>query len=131
MSRDEPALLDQLGDLAVVEVDALLAGLPPDQGAALARAHVAELERALDQGRAKMSALEREIAAGADPLAWVDWPAARRSGEDGAKAADLGSQRLAHKAELCRDLARLAEALARLAPRLVAAQRLGNASDNS
>ncbi len=109
----------------MVEVGGLVLGLSEGEGAALARAHVAELQRALSSARARMAELEDQIRSGTDSLAWMDWPVDRRSGEDGARAAATSSETLAQEAEVCRELARLAEVVARVAPLLVAAERLG------
>lgn len=114
-------LVERLRDLALVEVDALLAGVPEDERSALLAAHVADLEDALTRARDGMNQAMTNLAR--EQMAWISWPGAKRAGDDGAEAARQSAESLVERARLAREAAALAEAAARVVPRLVAADR--------
>ena len=112
-------LLERLRELALVELDTLLARLDDDAMRATLAAYVSDLEDALGQARAAIRDGHRDLAAGPDPLALFDQSSERRArGAD----ADPGS-RLAERAAARRDLARLEELVQGVLPRLLEADR--------
>ncbi len=121
----ETSLLERLRDLALVDVDALLAGTSGATRDALLAAHVADLEDALGRARAAIEKMSSGLRGGAEPLAFVDWPEERRASDDGEQAARRSAEALVERAALCRELAVLAEITAGVLPRLVAADRRG------
>lgn len=116
-------MLERLRDLALVDVDALLAGTSGDARNALLAAHVADLEDALAKAGAAMDEMMASLARGAEPLGWIEWPPERRAGDDGEQAARRSAETLGQRGIVCRELAVLAEMSAAVMPRLVAADR--------
>jgi hypothetical protein len=114
-----PALLERLGDLALVEIDVLLAGVADAEVKPLVAAYVADLEAALGEARVLLRDWHRELGAGADPLAALDVPPERRSPD----ALSEVSSRLAERAAARRELARLEEAVRQVLPRLAEGDR--------
>jgi hypothetical protein len=112
-------LLGRLRQLSLIELDSLLACTSGAQRDELLAAVAADLSDALGQARRRMGELTAEVAAGPDPLAALDAPAARLSG---AQAQAL-TARLIERAAARRDLARLEEAAALLLPRLFEVER--------
>lgn len=120
MSRTIPAgLMERLGDLALVEIDVLLNGVTEGEARTLVAAFVADVEAALGEARVLLRDWHRELGAGADPLALLDVPAERRGGEGTSEA----SARLAARAAVRRELARLEEAVRQVLPRLAEGDR--------
>ena len=118
---DEPLLM-RLRDLALVDLDALLAGAEGDHYAALLVGHAEDLEDALRTARARAVDLQKQIAAG-DPMVLLDAGFAMRAKDGGRDAADRSARKLAARAAACRALARLDDLTAGLYPRLVEADR--------
>jgi hypothetical protein len=111
-------LLGRLRQLSLIDLDSLLAGASGSQHDELVAAHAADLTDALGQARRRMGELTAEVAAGPDPLAALDSPAAPR------EAAGQGlAARLVERAAAGRALARLEEAVALLLPRLFEVER--------
>ena len=115
-------LIDRLHELALVEIDTLVRGLPDETARAVVDAYVADLEDALGEARAAIREAHRLLAAGADPLALLDLGAERRVRAGEAAVADSAS-RLAQRAADRRTLARLEEAVQGVLPRLLEADR--------
>jgi hypothetical protein len=109
-------------DLALVEVDVLVARLPADEARAVLQAFVADLEAALAEARALLREGNRALAAGADPLALLDLPSERRAGVGDAAVADA-AERLGRRAATRRELARVEELMRPVLARLVEADR--------
>jgi hypothetical protein len=118
----KPLLLDRLRELALVEVDTVLARLDPETARDLAGALVADLEDALGQARAALRDAHAEMAAALDPLQLVDIGPERRCSQ-GDPAIAESSRRLAARAAARRDLARLDELVRGVLPRLLEADR--------
>ncbi|HTM20205.1 MAG TPA: hypothetical protein VL172_06855 [Kofleriaceae bacterium] len=123
MSGSDGDLGARLRDLALVEVDALLAGTDGDQRAALLAAYVDDLEDALAAARDRMAALVAEIAGGPDPLAVIDADAASRVRDGGVDLARRAQARLDGRARACRALAALDQLARSVVPRLIEAER--------
>lgn len=118
MIDPDEALSARLRDLALVDLDALVAGGKP----ALADAYAEDVADALREARARLQAL-RGILAGADPLAVLEASARQRGGEGGTAGAERARSRLVAHADAGRALARLAELAAGLVPKLFEADR--------
>jgi hypothetical protein len=116
-----PALMERLGDLALVEIDVLLAGVDDGAARAVVAAYVADLEAALGEARVLLREWHRELGVGADPLGLLDVPAERRAGSE--SAASEAAARLGARAAARRELARLEEAVRGVLPRLAEGDR--------
>lgn len=114
-SSDE-ALCARLRDLALVELDALI-----DTPGLTAR-FAEDLADALTAARGRLATLRGQLG-GVDALAVLDATAGQRASEAGAANALRVRDRLHAQAEAARGLARLAELVAPLVPKLVAADR--------
>jgi hypothetical protein len=121
LSADDEALLTRMRDLALVDLDALLAGASGDQYALLLVAHAEDVEDALRAARTRMTELARAV--GSDPLTLLDAGYATRAQGGGREAADRVARRLSARAQSSRALARLDDLAANLVPRLVEADR--------
>jgi hypothetical protein len=121
-SHEDDALIMRLRDLALVDLDALLAGAEGDAYVQLLVTHAEDLEDALRTARARAAELTKLIA-GADPLVLLDSGFAVRARDGGREAAERTARRLAARATACRALARLDDLSAGLYPRLVEADR--------
>ena len=118
----DEALASRLRDLALVELDALCAGLDGERGAQLAAAYADDVADALREARARLAALRAQLG-GPDPLHVLDLQARQRASDAGAAGAVRVRDRLISQAEAARAIARLAELAAALAPRLFEADR--------
>lgn len=123
MSATAPeALMERLRDLAVVEVDMLIAGASDGAAAEILSALVADLEDALGQARATIARAHAALGAGSDPLACIEaTPAVRSRG--GEPAVAMAVERLGERAAARRELACLEELVRGLVPRLLEADR--------
>jgi len=121
-SHEDDALIMRLRDLALVDIDALLAGADGEAYAELLVIHAEDLEDALRTARTRAAELTRTIT-GVDPLVLLDSGFAVRARDGGRDAADRTARRLAARAAACRALARLDDLAAGLYPRLVEADR--------
>jgi sRNA-binding protein len=121
MDPDEP-LTTRLRDLALVELEALTAGLDGARAGELTAAHADDIADALRDARARIAAL-RQALGGADPLGALDASPRQRASEGGKGGSDRARARLADQAEAARQLARLADLAAGLVPRLFEADR--------
>lgn len=122
VSHDDDALLMRLRDLALVDLDALLAGTEGPAYADLLVTHAEDLEDALRTARGRATELGK-IIGGADPLVLLDSGFAMRARDGGREAAERTARRLAARSAACRALARLDDLAAGLYPRLVEADR--------
>jgi hypothetical protein len=117
--EDPDALLSaRLRDLALVELDALVAGGPPE----LVGAFADDVADALREARARIAVLRGQLA-GADPLGVLDATVRQRGSEAGVGGAERACSRLVAQAEAARALARLADLAAVLLPQLFEADR--------
>ncbi len=114
----DEALSTRLRDLALVELDALIAGDRPN----LIAAYADDVADALREARARIAALRAQLG-GADPLGVLDAAVRQRATDAGAAGADRIRARLAAQAEAARALARLADLASVLVPRLFEADR--------
>lgn len=118
-SDADEALSARLRDLALVELDALVAG---GDARALVAAYADDVLDALKEARARIAAL-RAALAGADPLAVLDATVRQRASDAGAAGAVRARERIAAQAEAGRALARLGDLAAALVPKLFEADR--------
>jgi hypothetical protein len=114
----DEALSTRLRDLALVELDALVAGDRPG----LIAAYADDVAAALRAARARIAALRAQLG-GAAPLGVLDAAARQRASDAGTAGADRIRARLAAQAEAARALARLADLASALVPRLFEADR--------
>lgn len=119
----DDVLIVRLRDLALVDLDALLAGTSGDRYAELLTAHAEDLCHALDQARARTRELVAVVARGSDPMALLDAPYQSRARDGGREAARRVDQRLTARAAACRALARLDDVAGPLFPMLLEADR--------
>ena len=123
MSTSDELLLARLRDLALVDAEALLAGVPAERHVAFLRAHADDLADALSQARQRARELMAAVAVGPDPLALLEAGAVARAREGGRAASERAARRLAVRAQECRALARLYDMTAHLLPRLLEVDR--------
>ena len=120
-ARELEPLLTRLRDLALVEIDALLAGASDHEYRTLLAAYRDDLIDALRVAREKTRDLQKHLAG--DPLALLDAAPAMRTRDGGRDAAGRAATQLARRAAACRTLARLDDLVARVYPRLFEADR--------
>ncbi len=116
----DEALSTRLRDLALVDLDALVAGT--DDSAPLVAAFAEDVADALREARGRISTL-RAALGGADPLAVLDATVRQRASDSGAGGAARTTQRLSAQAEAARSLARLADLAGGLVGKLFEADR--------
>lgn len=116
-------LLGRLADLALVEPDALVAGVDGDQAAALLEAFAGDLVDALSAARARAAELAQEIAGGTDPLSLVAATREVRVRDGGHAAEERAVARLAERQQAAALLCRLDRVAARVIPRLFEVER--------
>ena len=117
-----PELLARLADLALVEVDTLIAGLDAVAAADVLAAFVADVEDALGQARDVLRDVNAALGTGADPLGLLDRGVDLRA-QGGETALAEALARLGERAAARRDLARLEERVRGVLPRLLQADR--------
>lgn len=115
----DEALSARLRDLALVEIDALIAG---DRGGELIAAFAGDIADALREARTRIAALRAQLG-GADPLSVLDTAPHQRASDAAAAGVDRIRARLAAQADAARALARLADLAANLVPKLFEADR--------
>jgi hypothetical protein len=118
-SEVDEALSTRLRDLALVEIDALIAG---DRAQELVAAFADDVIDALREARTRIAALRAQLG-GADPLSVLDAAAHQRASDAGAAGVDRIRARLAAQADASRALARLTDLAAGLIPKLFEADR--------
>lgn len=116
----DEALSTRLRDLALVDLDALVAGT--DDSAPLLTAFADDVADALREARGRIVAL-RAVLGGVDALSVLDVPVRQRASDAGTQGADRTKARLAAQAEAARSLARLADLAGGLVPKLFEADR--------
>ncbi|TMQ21028.1 MAG: hypothetical protein E6J90_06495 [Deltaproteobacteria bacterium] len=115
----DEALSTRLRDLALVEIDALLAG---DGTQELIAAFADDVADALREARTRIAALRSQLG-GADPLSVLEAAPHQRASDAGAAGVDRIRARLATQAEASRAMARLTDLAAGLIPKLFEADR--------
>jgi hypothetical protein len=115
----DEVLSTRLRDLALVEIDALIAG---DRAQELVAAFADDVADALREVRARIAALRGQLG-GADPLAVLDAGWRQRASDAGAGGTGRIRARLAAQADAARALARLTDLAAGLIPKLFEADR--------
>jgi hypothetical protein len=118
---DEP-LCTRLRDLALVDLDALLAGLGGAQAQALSAAYADDIADALREARTRLTALRKELG-GPDPLNVLDMSARQRASDAGHAGAVRITDRMASQTEAARAFARLAGLTGPLVSKLFEADR--------
>ena len=121
-TADDEALSTRLRDLALVELDALVAGLPSGDTQQVIAAYADDVADALREARARIAALQKTLA-GPDALNVVDLQPRQRASDAGHAGADRTRARLVAQAEAGRALARLAELASGLVSKLFEADR--------
>lgn len=114
----DEALSTRLRDLALVDLDALVAGGRTE----LTSAYSEDVADALQEARVRITILRGQLG-GADPLNVLELTARQRGSEAGAVGVARVKQRLGAQAEAGRALARLAELAAALVGKLFEADR--------
>ena len=115
----DEALSTRLRDLALVEIDALIAG---DGSQELVAAFADDVADALREARTRIAALRSQLG-GADPLSVLDVATHQRASDAGAAGVDRIRSRLAAQADASRALARLTDLAGGLIPKLFEADR--------
>src|SRR5512134_1019517 len=118
----DEVLSTRLRDLALVNLDALTAGLDGSAAQQLVGAFADDCADALREARARMGALKKELA-GPDPLNVLDLTARQRASDAGHAGAERVTDRLVAQAEAARTFARLADLAGGLVGKLFEADR--------
>jgi hypothetical protein len=116
------ALAARLRDLALVELDALLAGAG-DRREVLLETYADDLADGLRAARACAAALAKSALGGPDPLALLDVAPSVRARGGGREVGRRVTDRLAARARAARQLALLDDLCADLVPRLLETDR--------
>ena len=114
----DEVLSTRLRDLALVDLDALVAGGRTE----LTAAYSEDVADALKEARIRIAVLRGQLG-GADPLNVLDLTQTQRGSEAGKSGVERVKQRLGGQAEAARALARLAELAAALVGKLFEADR--------
>ena len=112
----------RLRDLALVELDALAAGLDGPAAQPLMAAFADDVGDALREARTRIATL-RTAFGGPDPLNVLDVTPRQRASDAGQAGAERTRVKLLSQAEAARAIARLAELAAALVPKLFEADR--------
>jgi hypothetical protein len=118
----DEGLCTRLRDLALVDLDALTAGLDGVRGQELVAAYADDCADALREARNRLAALRKDLA-GPDPLSVLDISARQRASDAGHAGAGRIRDRLTAQAEASRTFARLADLAAGLLVKLFEAER--------
>jgi hypothetical protein len=118
----DEALSTRLRDLALVDLDALIAGLDGARGQELIAAYADDCADALREARTRLVAVRKELA-GPDPLNVLDITARQRASDAGHAGSARVHDRLVAQAEAARVFARLADLSAGLVGKLFEADR--------
>lgn len=121
-TESDEVLSTRLRDLALVELDALTAGLASQDAQVLIGAFADDVADALKQARARIAILRGQLG-GPDPLNVLDLQARQRASDAGQAGAERVREKLASQAEATRALARLADLAAALVGKLFEADR--------
>ena len=120
--ENDEALSPRLRDLALVEIDALTAGLPTADAQVVIATFADDVADALRQARTRIAAL-RQALAGPDPLNVLDLQSRQRASDAGHAGAARVKDRLVAQAEAARALSRLADLASALVGKLFEADR--------
>lgn len=115
-------LCTRLRDLALVDLDAFVAGLDSARAQELIGAFADDVADALREARTRIAAL-RATFGGADPLNVVETTPRQRASDTAVAGAERVKSRLTSQADAARALARLAEMAGSLVPKLFEADR--------
>jgi len=118
----DEALSTRLRDLALVELDALAAGLDGEAARPLIAAFADDVADALRTARARITELRAGFG-GPDPLNVLDLAPRQRASDAGQAGADRARAKLLAHAGAARAIARLDELAAALVPKLFEADR--------
>ena len=118
----DEALSTRLRDLALVELDALAAGLDGEAARPLVAAFADDVADAIRATRARITEL-RTVFGGPDPLNVLDVAPRQRASDAGQAGAEHARTRLLAQAEAARAIARLDELAATVVPKLFEADR--------
>lgn len=121
-AESDELLCTRLRDLALVELDALTAGLAGGDAQAVIAAFADDVADALREARARIAAL-RQALGGPDPLNVLDLQVRQRASDAGQAGAERVRERLVTQAEAARALSRLADLAACLVNKLFEADR--------
>ncbi|MGE0396906.1 MAG: hypothetical protein AB7T06_09330 [Kofleriaceae bacterium] len=116
----DEALCTRLRDLALVDLESLVAGARAPQE--LIAAYADDVADALREARTRITAL-RAVQSGPDPLLVLDLPARQRGSDTAMAGAERTRQKLVENAIAGRSIARLSEMAAQLVPKLFEADR--------
>jgi hypothetical protein len=118
----DETLSTRLRDLALVELDALVAGLDGNATQPLIAAFADDVADALHEARTRIATL-RSAFGGPDPLNVLDVAPRQRASDAGQAGAERTRAKLLSQAEAARAVARLVELAAALVPKLFEADR--------
>ncbi|HET9988374.1 MAG TPA: hypothetical protein VFQ65_07635 [Kofleriaceae bacterium] len=121
-AESDEALSTRLRDLALVELDALIAGLAGADAPVLIATFADDVADALREARLRITAL-RQALGGPDPLNVLDLQARQRASDAGQAGAERVRDRLVAQAEAARALSRLADLASALVGKLFEADR--------
>src|SRR4051812_21007176 len=121
-SENDEALSTRLRDLALVELDALTAGLSGRDAQVVIEAFGDDVLDALREARVRIAALRRALG-GPDPLNVLELQPRQRASDAGQAGAERVRDRLAAQAEAARALSRLADLASCLVGKLFEADR--------
>ncbi|MFT3699375.1 MAG: hypothetical protein QM831_39875 [Kofleriaceae bacterium] len=121
-TENDEVLSTRLRDLALVEIDALTAGLPSADAQVLIGTFADDVQDALKQARARIAILRQQLG-GPDPLNVLDLQARQRASDAGQAGAERVREKLVSQAEAARALGRLADLAASLVGKLFEADR--------
>ncbi len=119
----DAVLLIRLRDLALVNVDTLLAGASDEQYKRLLASYSADLCDALSAARTRMNHLLSVASKGPDPLSVVDLGPRARAQDAGVEAGERAAKRLSERAHACRALAVFDDLTGQLVPKLLEVDR--------
>jgi hypothetical protein len=120
--ENDEALSTRLRDLALVEIDALTAGLPTGDAQVVIATFADDVAHALLHARTRIAAL-RQALGGPDPLNILDLQPRQRASDAGHAGAARVTDRLIAQAEAARALSRLADLASALVGKLFEADR--------
>jgi len=121
-AESDEVLCMRLRDLALVELDALTAGLSGGDAQVVIAVFADDVADALREARTRIAAL-RQALGGPDPLNVLDLQPRQRASDAGQAGAERVHDRLAGQAEAARALSRLADLAGALVGKLFEADR--------
>lgn len=115
-------LASRLRDLALVEIDALTAGLAATDAQVIVAEFADDVAEALREARTRIASL-RQVLSGSDPLKVLDLPVRQRASDVAQSGAAQVRNQLGEHAEAARALAKLAALTSGLIGKLFEADR--------